>query len=160
MSELIVVSFEDKFKAEQVLLDLLKLEQTNLTSLEDAVVVVKNAEGKIRVKAYHDLLEPVPELGNDLWGGVISAIVFHRTIKINQGVFDADFLTDVETSLTPDSSALFVVVSAGTSATVVAELSNTGGTLLRTPLPEAAPQQLKAAVKAIDRSGGAPPSFM
>jgi uncharacterized membrane protein len=149
MSELIVVSFDDKFKAEQALLNLLKLEQANLASLEDAVVVVKNAEGKVRVKAYHDLLEPVPELGNDLWGGVISAIVFHRTIKINQGVFDADFLTDVEASLTPNSSALFVVVSADTSEPVVAELSNVGGTLLRTPLPEVAHQQLKNGVKAV-----------
>ena len=149
MSELIVVSFDDKFKAEQALLNLLKLEQTNLASLEDAVVVVKNAEGKVRVKAYHDLLEPVPELGNDLWGGVISAIVFHRTIKIDQGIFDVDFLTSIETSLTPDASALFVIVSNNTSEAVVAELSNIGGTLLRTPLPTVAHQELRDAVKAV-----------
>lgn len=148
MSELVVVSFDDKFKAEQALLNLLKLEQTNLASLEDAVVVVKNAEGKVRVKAYHDLLEPVPELGNDLWGGVISAIVFHRTLKINQGVFDVDFLTSIETSLTPNTSALFVVVSNDTSEVVVDELSNLSGTLFRTPLPTVAHQQLNDAVKA------------
>lgn len=149
MSELVVVSFDDKFKAEQALLNLLKLEQTNLASLEDAIVVVKNAEGKVRVKAYHDLLEPVPELGNDLWGGVISAIVFHRTIKINQGIFDVDFLTSIEASLTPNASALFVVVSNDTSEAVVGELSNIGGTLLRTPLPTLAHQQLKDAVRAV-----------
>ena len=151
MSELIVVSFDDKFKAEQALLNLLKLEQTHLACLEDAVVVVKNAEGKVRVKAYHDLLEPVPELGNDLWGGIISAIVFHRTIKINQGVFDADFLTDVEASLMPSSSALFVVVSADTSEPVIAELANIGGTLLKTPLTAVAHQQPKNAVKAVNQ---------
>ncbi len=147
MSELVVVSFDDKFKAEQALLNLLKLEQTNLASLEDAVVVVKNSEGKVRVKAYHDLLEPVPELENDLWGGVISAIVFHRTIKINQGIFDVDFLTSIEASLTPNASALFVVVSNDTSEAVVGELSKVSGTLLRTPLPTVAHQQLNDAVR-------------
>ncbi|ODG98469.1 hypothetical protein A4S05_09070 [Nostoc sp. KVJ20] len=42
MSELIVVGFDDKFKAEDVLLGLLKLEQKNLLALDDAVVVLSD----------------------------------------------------------------------------------------------------------------------
>ena len=53
MSELVVVSFEGKFQAEDVLLRLLKLEQASLLDLDDAVVVTKNTAGKVRVKGYH-----------------------------------------------------------------------------------------------------------
>jgi uncharacterized membrane protein len=88
MSELVIVSFESKFTAEDVLLRLLKLEQENLLDLDDAVVVTKNTAGKIRVKGYHDLTSPVPELGNELWGGIISAVVFHRELEIAHELFD------------------------------------------------------------------------
>jgi hypothetical protein len=54
--------------------------------------VTKNAQGKIRVKAYHDLLEPVGELSNDLWGGILSSVVFHRSLAIAQEIFNPDFL--------------------------------------------------------------------
>jgi uncharacterized membrane protein len=149
MSELVVVSFDDKFKAEEVLLSLLKLEQEHLVALEDAVVVTKNAEGKIRVKVYHDLIEPVPELGNELWGGIISAVVFHRTLMINEGVFDGDFLVDVEDALKPNSSALFVLVRFAESERVLADLSGVGGKVLKTTLSEAEQQKLQDALNAI-----------
>jgi uncharacterized membrane protein len=149
MSELVVASFDDKFKAEDALLRLLKLEQENLLALDDAVVVIKNMEGKIKVKAYHDLIEPVPELGNELWGGIISAVVFHRELKIAQGMFDPNFLTNVEESLKPNSSALFVLVRSVEQEPVLSALSGVGGEVLRTSLPEAAQQKLQATLSAV-----------
>ncbi len=149
MSELVVVTFDDKFKADAALLALLKLEYAHLAHLEDAVVVVKNADGKVRVKAYHDLLEPVPELGNDLWGGIISAVVFHRTLEIAQGVFDPQFLTDVEDALPPNSSALFVLVPPPDLDSVKAELSTTGGSVYITSLSDADSTQLKQGLQVV-----------
>lgn len=149
MSELFVVGFDGKFKAEEALLALLKLEQDHLTVLDDAVVVVKNAVGKLRVKAYHDLIEPVPELGNELWGGIISAVVFHRQLEIAQGFFDPQFLLQVEESLKPDASALFVLARSGDPTTIFTALSGLGGNLLRTTLPETVPLKLRDAVSAV-----------
>ncbi|MBW4579395.1 MAG: DUF1269 domain-containing protein [Tildeniella nuda ZEHNDER 1965/U140] len=147
MSELVVVGFDGKFKAEDALLSLLKLEQESLLALDDAVVVTKNAEGKIRAKAYHDLTEPVPELGNELWGGIISSVVFHSELKIAQGVFDPDFLTSVEASLKPNSSALFVLVRSTGAEVVLAALADVGGDVIRTPLPESTQQTLQDALR-------------
>lgn len=141
-----VVGFDGKFEAEDKLLSLLKLEQESLLVLDDAVVVIKNAEGKIRVKAYHDLTEPVPELGNELWGGIISAVVFHRELEIAQGVFDSNFLFKVETFLKPNSSALFVLVRRSNPEAVLAALSGVGGEVLQTTLPEVAQKKLQDAL--------------
>ena len=146
MNELVVVSFDDKFKAEDALLGLLKLEQAALVGLDDAVVVIKNAEGKIRVKAYHDLTEPVPELGNELWGGIISAVVFHRELKIAQGFFDPDFLTSFEEALTPNSSALFVLMRSAEPEAILTALAGVGGDILRTTLSETAALKLSDAL--------------
>lgn len=146
MSELVVIGFDGKFEAEDKLLSLLKLEQESLLVLDDAVVIIKNAEGKIRVKAYHDLTEPVPELGNELWGGIISAVVFHRELEVAQSIFDPDFLFKVETSLKPNSSALFVLVQSTEPEAVLAALSGVGREVLRTTLPEVAPKQLQDAL--------------
>jgi uncharacterized membrane protein len=147
MSELVVVSFDDKFKAQEVLLQLLKLEQEHLVSLDDAVVVIKNAEGKLRVKAYHDLVEPVPELGNELWGGIISAVVFHRQIFIAEGVFDRQFLAEVEESLQPNSSALFTLIRSADIEKALATLAGVGGKVLKTTLSEAEQQKLQEVLK-------------
>ena len=56
MSQLLIAGFNEKYKADEVMLDLLKTEQQHLADLEDAVVVTKNSRGKIRVKPYYDLL--------------------------------------------------------------------------------------------------------
>lgn len=147
MSELFVVGFDGKYKAEEALLGLLKLEEEHLLALDDAVVVLKAADGKLRVKAYHDLTEPVPELGNELWGGIISAVVFHRELKIAQGLFDPDFLLKVEETLQPDASALFVLVRSGDSEALLATLASVGGHLLRTTLPETSQLKLQDALR-------------
>ena len=114
-------------KREEALLRLLRLEQEHLLALDDAVVVIKNTEGKIRVRAYHDLTEPTPELGNELWGDIISAVVFHREVEIAQDVFDPNFLLTVEASLQPNSSALFVLVRSGELEAVLPTLAGIGG---------------------------------
>ncbi len=143
MSELIVVSFDGKLKADSVLLDLLRLEQEHLVALEDAVVVVKNLEGKIRVTSYHDLIQPVPDLGNELWGGIISAVVFHRTLELApEGVFDEHFLLEVETALPPNASALFVIVEPADAEPVLTTLAAFGGKVMRTTLPTATQAKL------------------
>ncbi len=149
MSELVVVSFEGKFQAEEVLLRLLKLEQASLLDLEDAVVVTKNAAGRVRVKGYHDLTTPIPELGNELWGGIISAVVFHRDLEIAQDVFDPQFLTEVETSLTPNSSALFVLVRSAQSAAVLTAFAGVGGEIIHTTLAETLQLKLRDTLRAI-----------
>lgn len=139
MSELIVLGFEGKYKADEVLLDLLKLEQEHLIDLEDALIVTKNAEGKIRVKPCHDLVKP-GDLSNELWGGIISSVVFHRSLQLiddpSASPLDPSFLVKVEEMLQPNSSALFVLVRHTEPGKIVELLDNKGGQLLRASCSE------------------------
>ncbi|WP_414756645.1 DUF1269 domain-containing protein [Anabaena sp. CCY 9910] len=133
MSELVVVNFDDKYKADEALLELLKLEQEYLADLEDAVIITKNAQGKIRVKPYHDLVKP-GDLSNELWGGIISSTFFHRFLTIKESVFDSNFLTEVEESLKPNSSSLFVLINYAHPEKIIAEFHRFEGKLIRTTL--------------------------
>ena len=49
MSTLVVVGYKDIHKAEEVRLQLWKLQRDYLLDLEDAVVVVKNDKGKVKL---------------------------------------------------------------------------------------------------------------
>lgn len=134
MSELVVLGFKGKYQADEMLLELLKLEQEHLVDLEDAVVVTKNAEGKIRVKPCHDLVRP-GDLSNELWGGIISSVIFHRSLQLiddPSSPFDESFLLKVEEMLQPNSSALFILVRDGDPEKVISSLHNTEGHLLHT----------------------------
>ena len=46
MSTLVVIGYDDQFKAEEVRLSLMKMQKDYLIDLEDAVVAVKDQEGK------------------------------------------------------------------------------------------------------------------
>ena len=50
MSDLIVVGFSDTEKADRALTKMVSLSKEHLVELEDAVIVVRNAEGKIHIK--------------------------------------------------------------------------------------------------------------
>ena len=47
MSNLVVIGFDGEQKAEEVRLAMVKMQQDYLIDLEDAVVAVKNQEGKV-----------------------------------------------------------------------------------------------------------------
>lgn len=139
MSELVVLGFEGKYKADEVLIELLKLGQKHLIDLEDALIITKNAEGNIRVKPCHDLVKP-GDLSNELWGGIVSSVVFHRSLQLIDdpaaSPVEASFLLKVEEILQPDSSALFILIRQAEPEQVKALLHNTGGQLISTSCSE------------------------
>jgi len=51
MSTLVVVSYDDHYKAEEVRLKLRKLQSEHLVDLEDAVVASADAKGKVKLHA-------------------------------------------------------------------------------------------------------------
>lgn len=133
MSQLVVIGFNDKHQADEALLSLLKLEADHLADVEDAVVVLKDEAGRVRAKAYHDLVHP-GDLSNELWGGILSAVVLHRSLRLIDDpewqAFDESFLTNVETSLQPNSSALFILVRSNVDR-AIAELNKVGGKMMQ-----------------------------
>ncbi len=139
MSEFVAIGYTDKYKADEVLLSLLQQEQDHLIDLEDAVTAIADESGSIRVRPYHDLVKP-GDLSNELWGGLLSSIVFHRTIEIVDDplaeVIDDSFLDAAQAFLKPNSSVLFVILRRVDPAKALASLEETGGTILRTAIAD------------------------
>ena len=73
MSHLVAVVFDDEATAFEMRAALIKMQRDYLIELEDAVVVTKNEDGKIKL---HQSFNPAGAgaAGGALWGGLIGLI--------------------------------------------------------------------------------------
>ncbi len=111
MSKLLIVGFNEKYKADEVLLDIIKEEKAELADLEDAVVVTKNAQGKIRVKPYYDILSATRGEKSEFWGVMILSLLENDNqealVKIG---FNQEICSQIEEMMKPNSSAIFILL--------------------------------------------------
>jgi len=159
MRDLIVAGFNGQFTADEVLLDLMKLNQVHQIDLEDAAVAIRKKDGTIAIKQTSVLVMADAAVGGGcglligavclnplmgtLVGGVIGAAV-GKIVKLVEKIgIKEDFIKGVADTLVPDSSAIFVIVSKGLSDEVAKELSKFSGTLLRTSLSPKNEEELK-----------------
>lgn len=158
MSDLIVVGFDDEFKADGVLLDLAKLQREHLIDLEDAVIVVRNQQGKVRIKQTQELVSS-GALSGGLWGALIGLIFFNPLLGWVAGAtagavsgavtdigIDDNFIKELGNTIEPGTSALFVLVRKATPDKVLAELSHFGGKVLQTSLSKEDEAKLQEAL--------------
>jgi uncharacterized membrane protein len=156
MSDLIVIAYDDEFKAEEVRLALAKLQVEHLIELEDAAVVVKNAQGKIKLKQAVNLTGTGAASGG-FWGLLIGTLffapLFGAAIGAASGALagalsdigvDDNFMRELGETLQPQTSALFVLVRKVTPDKVLADVSKYGGKVLRTSLSKDEEAQLQA----------------
>ena len=156
MSDLIVVAFNDEGKAEEVRSLLFSMQAQYLLNLEDAVVVVKNSEGKLSINQTHNLVASGAVGGvlyGSLWGVLIGALFFNpilgwaaggltgRTVGGVSGWLtdigiDDEFIKKLGETIQAGNSALFVLIKNVTPDKVIKELQNQGveGTILQTSL--------------------------
>ena len=67
MRKLIAVTYDTEFKAEEVRLQFLKMQKSYLVSLEDAVVVEKKQNGKVKLHQMYNLTAS-GAVGGGFWG--------------------------------------------------------------------------------------------
>ena len=155
MSNLIVIGFKDEFKADEVLLDLRKLEREYLIDLEDAVVVIRNKEGKVKIKQTQELVTS-GALEGGFWGLLLGLIFFHPMLAI-VGVaagaisgaltdigIDDNFIREIGNTIESGTSAIFVLARKSTPDKVLDELSKFEGKVLRTSLSKEDEAKLQA----------------
>ena len=160
MSILVVVGYQEPYKAEEVRLHLWKLQREYLLDLEDAVVVVKNAEGKVTLHQPVNLTAAGAVSGG-FWGALIGLIFLNPLLGLAVGAsagavsgaltdigIDDNFIKELGATMTPNSSSLFVLVRNETPAPdkVLEELKGTGGTILKTSLSHEDEAKLQAAL--------------
>ena len=155
MSDLIVIGFNTELKADEMLHKLSLMQKKHLVDLEDAVVVIKNLQGKINIKQSYDLVTS-GAIGGGFWGSLIGLLFLHPLLGVTAGIasgalggaltdigIDDNFIKDLSTTLHPASSALFILVRKVTPDKVLEELRPFGGEVLHTSLSksdEASPQ--------------------
>ena len=160
MSILVVVGYKEPYKAEEVRLRLWKLQRDYLLDLEDAVVVVKNAEGKVTLHQPVNLTAAGAVSGG-FWGALIGLIFLNPVLGLAVGAsagavsgaltdigIDDNFIKELGATMIPNSSSLFVLVRNSTPAPdkVLEELKGTGGTILKTSLSHEDEAKLQAAL--------------
>src|SRR5512136_2505879 len=84
MSTLVVVGYNDPYKAEEVRLKLRKLQAEYLIDLEDAVVAVKEANGKLQLHQAVNLTAAGAVSGG-FWGSLIGLIFLNPLLGLAVG---------------------------------------------------------------------------
>jgi uncharacterized membrane protein len=160
MSTLVVVGYDDPFRAEEVHLKLLKLQKEYLIDLEEALFAVKDKTGKVKLHQAVNLTAQ-GAISGGFWGSLIGLIFLNPLIGMAVGAaagaaggalaevgINEKFLKDLATTLKPDSSVLFVLVKQATPDKVLEELAGTGGTILKSSLTHENEAKLQAALAA------------
>ena len=158
MSELIVIGYDDRFKAEEVRLAMLKMQQDYLVDIEDAVVAVRDDNGKVKLNQIHHLVG-AGAVGGSFWGLLIGLLFMNPLLGVAVGAatgavvgalsdvgINDEFMKELGQTLTPGSSALFVLVRKMTPDKVVEELTPYGGKVMRTSLSKADEAKLQEAL--------------
>jgi len=161
MSNLVVIAFNDEYKADEVLLTLGRLQHDYLLALEDAAVVVRKPDGKIKIKQTSNLIGPAAISGG-IWGslfgllfagplgglavGATGATIGAVSAKLRDvGIEDA-FIKEVGNALEPGSSAIFALVLRSTPDRVLEALQPYQGRVIQTSLAQEDEDALVAAL--------------
>lgn len=166
MSTLVAITYPDVNQAGKVFNTLKRLVTEHVLDMHDAVYVTKDSSGEVDL---HQLIN-MPGVGaargaggGALWGALIGLLflqpltgaVIGAAVGAGTGALagrftdygiDDNFVRQLSTQLSPNSSAIFVLIRRMTEDKVVPEISQYGGTVLRTSLSDEAEQRLQAAL--------------
>ncbi|WP_414476050.1 DUF1269 domain-containing protein [Microvirga sp. M2] len=166
MAELMVIGFDTQQEADRVLTELRRLQQEYLIDLEDAVVAIRQPDGKVQLKQSINLVgagAASGALSGGFWGTLLGLLFLNPLAgfaigglagagagalsgsAIDYGIND-DFIRSLAGTLKPDSSALFVLVRKAQPEKALAELSRFKGHVLRTSLSPEQEARLQAAL--------------
>lgn len=161
MSNLIVIAYDDMTKADKVRADLIQLQKEHLIMLEDAVTVVRKEDGKVKVNQAMNLTAG-GALSGGFWGTLIGLIFLNPILGFVAGAaagavggaltdigINDDFIKELGNTITPGSSALFILVTQFTPDKVIEEIKPYGGKVIRTSLSTEDETELKARLEEI-----------
>ena len=158
MSELIIIGYDNTVKAEAIRSKLIRMEQAYLIDLEDSVVAIKEASGKVHLNQAIPLTQMFA-IGGGCWGALIGMIFLNPLLGAiagagagaisgslaDVGINDV-FIKDFAKGFQPGTSALFILIRKVTPDKVLEELKGSGGKILKTSLSHEDESRLQAAL--------------
>lgn len=162
---LLVLAFDSSLKAREALLAMTRLQSQEVIVLHDAVFLNKDAEGKTEIT---ETVDPTPgdsAVRGGLWGALIGTLVagpigtlVGAATSAGLGALSAKLIDigipdttvrEIEQAITPGTSALALLVTHVREEALEQELTRfAGATLVRSDLPAATVERLRAALVA------------
>ncbi|HEX7959031.1 MAG TPA: DUF1269 domain-containing protein [Terriglobales bacterium] len=139
MSTLVAVVFKDESTAFEMRAALARMQKQYLLEMEDAVVVTRDATGKTKLHQAVSLTT-AGAVGGGFWGMLIGLLFLNPLLGAAVGAgagalagrfkdlgLDDNMMRDIGNSLTPGSSALFVLIRKATTDKVLEGLKGFAG---------------------------------
>jgi uncharacterized membrane protein len=155
VSDLIAVAYPDKNTAEAVRDRLFQLMTERVIELEDAVIVDRDENGKVKLHQVHNTAAR-GAVGGALWGGVIGLLFLAPLLGMAVGAaaggasgamtdvgVNDDFMRSLGEKLPEGGAALIVLVRKVTPDKVIPEISHFGGDVIQTSLDNDAETRLR-----------------
>ena len=164
MAELVVIAFPNEAKAEEVRQKLLSMQKEYLIELGDAVIAIKDDQGRIKL---NQLLNTTTAgaVSGAFWGSLIGLIFLMPLAgaaigaasgaiggKLTDIGINDKWMKDVAAAIQPRTAALFLLIRKVTADKVLEGLRGEGGTVLRTSLDHTKEAALQAALAGIQAS--------
>lgn len=157
MSDLIVLSFDNEENAFAMRDKLLALQKQQVIRLADAAIVIRDKNGKPKVKQLHSLVG-AGALGGAFWGMLIGLLFFAPWLGLAAGAVtgalsgkfadigvDDEFIKEVGRTIEPGHAALFLLVTEITADKVMPEVRSYDARVLQTSLSNEDEAKLRAA---------------
>ena len=166
MSDLLVIEFPSEKKAEGVREMLLAMQQEYLIELGDAVVAVKDVNGRVKL---NQLLQPIKQgaVSGLFWGSLIGLLFMMPLAGAAPGAtsgalggrltdlgINDEFMRQAARTLQSGNAALFLLIRKMTTDKVLAALHGVGGTVLRSSFDETREEVLQAALAGARAASG------
>lgn len=172
MSELVCIAFKDSSTADQVLNELRAMETDYVLDLEDAVIVVRDMDGKVHLKQCVDVFGGATTQGvalGVLWGGLMGLLFMNPlagllgslaggasggaiTVAASEfgllsdyGIPD-NFIRSLGSTIGRGTSAIFLLIRSADQEKVLGRVSRYEGTILKTSLSGEQEDKLRSAL--------------
>jgi len=162
MRELIVMAFDDATGAEKMRDKLIEMQKQMLIEIEDAAVVVRKPDGKVKVKQAIDLVG-TGAVGGAFWGMLIGLLFWMPWMGMALGALsgalsgaltdigvDDDFIKNVGAKIEPGHSALFLLLRKAVFEKMAEQLRDFHPHILQTSLSPEQEAKLKEALGAAE----------
>ena len=168
MADLVEITFPSEEKAEEVRQKLLDMQKEYLIELGDAVIAVKQPNGRVKL---NQLFNPTASgaVSGTFWGALIGMIFLMPLAgaaigaasgalggKLADVGINDRFMRDAAQSLQSGNAALFLLVRKMTTDKVLAALQGEGGTVIRTSFDESKEDALRAALAGVTPTASPP----
>jgi uncharacterized membrane protein len=166
VSELVVVTYPDVYRAGEVCATLQRLQKQFLIEIEDIAFITREQDGKLKLHQTVNVVGAATGMGmfrGTIWGGLIGLLFLQPALgmlagaalgaaggaiagkSVDYGISDS-FMKEVAEKVRPGTSALFVLFRKATWEKVLDQIAQYGGTVMHSSLSPEAEARLQEAL--------------